>query len=126
MVDFFLSYLAQFYEIVVFTTGLPHNADPVISKLDPFNYITYRLYRDSAKYVDGVYVKDLECLNRDLSRIVVLDTRKEEIEQKDNLVLLRPWTGEPGDQELLKVLDFLESMSLFLILLIVSRFFLGL
>lgn len=43
---------------------------PVLDKLDPENkFITYRLFRDSTHFIDGVHVKNLEGLNRDLSKV---------------------------------------------------------
>lgn len=43
---------------------------PVLDKLDPENkLISYRLFRDSTHFIDGVHVKNLEGLNRDLSKV---------------------------------------------------------
>lgn len=113
-VDFFLAYMAQFYEIVLFTSGMAYNAEPVITKLDPFNYVTYRLYRDSCRYVGGKYIKDLSCLNRDLSKVLVLDTEDHAVsKQPENAIILKPWTGDSSNDDLLKMVDFLEALALF-------------
>lgn len=104
--DYFLAYLSQFYEIVVFTSDLgavrvwpegeprclrvscqprrlcfsiccyvslhvsdcspftvcgtgnhQQTAQPTIDKLDPNGFVSYRLYRDAAKYKRGAYIK---------------------------------------------------------------------
>lgn len=47
---------------------------PVIDKLDPENkFISYRLFRDSTHFVDGAHVKNLDGLNRDLSKVTNTD-----------------------------------------------------
>jgi hypothetical protein len=42
---------------------------PILDALDPNGYIMYRLVRDATHFVDGHHVKDLDCLNRDLSKV---------------------------------------------------------
>lgn len=60
---------------MVFTAGLKEYADPIINELDPNQYISRRLYRDSCQYLEGVYMKDLKVVspNTDLKRIVIVD-----------------------------------------------------
>ncbi|KAI9029273.1 HAD-like domain-containing protein [Hyaloraphidium curvatum] len=112
-IDYFIAYLSQLYEIVVFTSGMAHNAAPVLDKLDPYGYIMYRLYRDSTRYENGKYVKDLKHLNRDLSKVVVIDVNPEQLaEQPDNLITLSPWTGDANDSTLLDIIPFLETLAL--------------
>lgn len=56
--DYFLAYLSQFYEIVLFTSQPAYTAAPVIEKLDPYGvYIPYKLFRDATRYKDGKTVK---------------------------------------------------------------------
>lgn len=42
--------------------------------LDPNGYIMYRLVRDTTRFVDGHHVKDLNALNRDLSKVSIEST----------------------------------------------------
>jgi hypothetical protein len=42
---------------------------PILDALDPNGYIMYRLVRDATHFVDGHHVKDLDCLNRELSKV---------------------------------------------------------
>lgn len=70
----------------------------------------YRLYRDHTKLVDGIYVKDLSQLNRDLSKTVVLDINPESFKlQPENGLQLKPWKGERDDGELKKLETFFEG-----------------
>ncbi|RXK42686.1 hypothetical protein M231_00242 [Tremella mesenterica] len=114
-VDYFLGYLSQFYEIVLFTSQPLYTAAPVAEKLDPFtSYLPYKLFRESTRYVDGKVVKDLSYLNRDLSKVIVLDTNSEHTAlQPDNAIIVKPWTGEKGDHGLVDMIPFLESIAMY-------------
>lgn len=56
-VDYFLRYLSQYYELVIFTSVPSTFADPVIRKLDPFRIIMWPLFREATRYKDGKYIK---------------------------------------------------------------------
>jgi import inner membrane translocase subunit TIM50 len=84
-------------------------AAPILDKIDPSNYIMYRLYRDATRYESGTYLKDLSRLNRDLSKVLVLETDPSRVSQPENVIQLAPWKGDLSDRELLAYLPFLES-----------------
>ena len=56
-VDYFLRYLSQYYELVIFTTVSRMNAEMVILKLDPFRVVQWPLYREATRFVNGQPVK---------------------------------------------------------------------
>ncbi|KAG8220556.1 HAD-like domain-containing protein [Butyriboletus roseoflavus] len=114
-VDYFLAYLSQFYEIVIFTTQNHYTAIPVIEKLDPYNFfITYKLFRDATRSVDGKVVKDLSYLNRDLSKVILLDAHEEHTStHPENSIVLPKWTGTPGDKGLVAMIPFLETIGIY-------------
>lgn len=56
-VDYFLRYLSQYYELVLFTSVPSMMADQVLRKLDPFRIIRWPLFREATKYQDGEYIK---------------------------------------------------------------------
>jgi mitochondrial import inner membrane translocase subunit TIM50 len=56
-VDYFLRYLSQYYELVLFTTVPFAIGEPLMRKLDPFHFLVYPLYREATKYKDGEIVK---------------------------------------------------------------------
>ena len=66
-VDYFLRYLSQYYELVVFTSLPFMTGDPIFRKLDPYRIIMWPLYREATRYKGGEYIK--VCL---LSHIVVV------------------------------------------------------
>ncbi|KAJ3417337.1 mitochondrial inner membrane protein required for protein import [Chytridiales sp. JEL 0842] len=109
----FLAYLSRYFEIVLYTSSQNYVAQPVVDTLDPYAYIMYKLYRDATRLVDGKYVKDISCINRDESKVILLDTDKDSFKlQPDNGILLKPWKGEKGDTELPKMMKFLEEIAL--------------
>ncbi|GFZ44526.1 Mitochondrial import inner membrane translocase subunit TIM50 [Saitozyma sp. JCM 24511] len=114
-VDYFLAYLSQFYEIVLFTSQPLYTAAPVAEKLDPFGaYLPYKLFRESTRYHQGKVVKDLSYLNRDLSKVVLLDTNAEHAAlQPENAIIIKPWEGQSGDKGLVDMIPFLESIGIY-------------
>ena len=62
-----LEYCSMFCEIVIFTASIPSYANIVIDLLDPEKkYVSHRLFREHCTFVNGLYVKDLNRLGRDL------------------------------------------------------------
>lgn len=76
-IDYFIRYLSQYYELVVFTTVPSAMGDPVVKKLDPFHIIMWPLFREATKYENGKYIKDLAYLNRPLDKVIMIDTKAE-------------------------------------------------
>ena len=92
----------------------------------------YRLYRESTRFVDGKIVKvrfhalssstlptffhfakDLSYLNRDLSKVIMLDTDPDHVStHPENAVVLPKWKGDPKDKGLVAIIPFLECMQI--------------
>lgn len=108
-VDYFLRYLSQYYELVIFTSQPWAVAEPIIRKLDPYHIVTWPLFREATRYENGEYIKDLEYLNRDLSKVIILDTKASHVQkQPENAIVLKPWEGNVQDKELVSLIPFLE------------------
>lgn len=56
-VDYFIRYLSQYYELVIFTSVPSMIAHPVIKKLDPYSIVMWPLFREATKYQSGQYIK---------------------------------------------------------------------
>ena len=65
--------MSKLYEIAVFTAGLKDYADWIINDLDKQGFISHRLYRDHTRLKNGVYIKDLSRLGRDLQKTIIID-----------------------------------------------------
>ncbi|KAL3422228.1 mitochondrial import inner membrane translocase [Phlyctema vagabunda] len=108
-VDYFLRYLSQYYELVIFTSQPWAVAEPVLRKLDPYHIVTWPLFREATMYENGEYVKDLAYLNRDLSKVILIDTKADHAKhQPENAIILPKWTGDSKDKELVSLIPFLE------------------
>jgi TFIIF-interacting CTD phosphatase-like protein len=54
-------------------------------------------------------LQDLSYLNRDLSKVVMLDTNAEHSAlQPENAIIIKPWEGQSGDKGLVDMIPFLE------------------
>jgi import inner membrane translocase subunit TIM50 len=54
-------------------------------------------------------VKDLSYLNRDLSKVIMIDTNAEHAAlQPENAVIIKPWEGKGGERGLVDLIPFLE------------------
>ncbi|KAI5843664.1 HAD-like domain-containing protein [Tricharina praecox] len=111
--DYFLAYLFQYYEVIVFTNQPEAMAAPILQKVDQQpGYIMFPLFRAHTRYVDGKYVKDLNYLNRDLSKVVMLETNPDAWSANpDNTVKLPPWKGDANDRDLVALIPFLEYIA---------------
>lgn len=56
-VDYFLRYLSQYYELVIFTSVPSMIGQPIISKLDPYHIVMWPLFREATRYKKGEYIK---------------------------------------------------------------------
>jgi import inner membrane translocase subunit TIM50 len=61
-IDYFLGYLSQYYELVLFTSLPVSAADQIVRKLDPYHFMTFPLFREATRYEKGHYVKVLPIL----------------------------------------------------------------
>ncbi|XP_071159636.1 mitochondrial import inner membrane translocase subunit TIM50-C-like [Mytilus edulis] len=112
-IEYFLqSIAAPLYEVVVYTQDSGANADPILFNLDQKGYINYRLYRDATRYTNGHHVKDLSCLNRDLSKVIFIDWNEKSFSlQPRNALKVNRWTGDDDDRSLIDLANFLQAIA---------------
>lgn len=131
-VDQFLEQLGRIFEIVVYTADhgmtvsfhhLRHcrhdspaftfQVFPVLDALDPNGFIMYRLVRDATHFVDGHHVKSLDKLNRDLSKVIVVDWNEHSTKfHPENAFNIPRWSGNDDDTTLFDLTAFLKSKNL--------------
>ncbi|OAD52877.1 Mitochondrial import inner membrane translocase subunit TIM50-C [Eufriesea mexicana] len=111
-VDQFLEAIAPpQFEIVVYTAEQGMTVFPILDSLDPNGYIMYRLVRDTTRFVDGHHVKDLSALNRDLSKVIVVDWNPVSTKfHPENTLRLPQWTGNDDDTTLYDLAAFLKTI----------------
>ncbi|XP_025105179.1 mitochondrial import inner membrane translocase subunit TIM50-like [Pomacea canaliculata] len=112
-IDYFLHQVGPpLFEIVIYTQEQGMTADPLVSSLDPNGYIMYRLYRDATRYQNGHHIKDLACLNRDLSKVIMVEWNPNATELNPRNTLLIPkWTGSDDDRTLIDLAHFLKTIA---------------
>ncbi|KAF2216747.1 hypothetical protein CERZMDRAFT_119637 [Cercospora zeae-maydis SCOH1-5] len=114
-IDYFIRYLSQYYELVLFTSAPRAMADPIVAKLDPYHFIMWPLGREATKYEKGEYVKDLSYLNRDLRKTIIVDTHAPHVKnQPENAIIIPKWNGDPKDahtKDLVALIPFLEYVA---------------
>lgn len=106
----FLMSVASQFEVAVWTAGTRDYAEPILNWLDPYGFITTRIYRDSCTEMeqDG-YVKDLSKLNRSLSEVVIVDNNPYSFQcQPDNGIQCLDFYFDQCDTELQRIRQFLH------------------
>lgn len=108
--DYFLGYLAQYYEIVIFSSSYMAYSEKTVAALDPYKAsISHALFREATRYKDGKVIKDISHLNRDNSKVIMVDADPNAFAlQPDNAVAMAPWHGDAKDRDLVRLIPFLE------------------
>ncbi|XP_023298765.2 mitochondrial import inner membrane translocase subunit TIM50-C-like [Lucilia cuprina] len=111
-VDVFLQECAKHFEIVVFTAEQGMTVFPILDALDPNGYIMYRLVRDATHFIDGHHVKNLDNLNRDLKKVIVIDWDPNATQMHpDNTFNIARWKGNDDDSQLFDLINFLKAIA---------------
>ncbi|KAF8057716.1 CTDSP1 [Scenedesmus sp. PABB004] len=103
--DHFMATVGPRFEVVVFTASLAKYADPLLDLMDKGGLVRWRLFRESCVPYEGNYVKDLNCLGRDLCSTIIVDNSPHSyIFQPANAVPIGTFIDDMEDQELLELL----------------------
>jgi len=111
-VDFFLSVVAQWFELVVFTASMEIYGQAVADRLDSNQgMLNRRYYRQHCTLDYGSYTKDLSAICADLSSIFILDNSPGAYRAyPDNAIPIKSWFNDPSDTALLDLLPVLDAL----------------
>ena len=99
--DFFLNEMAKYFELIIFTAASEDYADIVLNELDKNKVIKYKLYRKHTEQVNGIFVKDLKKIGRDLDKTLIVDNNKDNFSlQPENGLHICSFIGDQNDDEL--------------------------
>jgi len=115
-VDYFLKSLTGYhFELVIYTHEPGMIAFPIVEALDQGGqgYFHYRLFRDSTKYEDGVHLKDLDKLNRNLSKVILIDCNEKAVgHNRTNALILPKWKGNDDDRTLIDLASLIQTIGI--------------
>ena len=109
----FIKELSKYCEICIFTASTKYYADIVIDGFDYHHLVDYRLYRQHTSASNGINIKDLSKLGRNLEKIIIVDNIEENYQlQPNNGINISDFEGDENDNELEFLLeDLLEIVS---------------
>ena len=83
-----------------------------MDKLDPKGLISHRLFREHCSFVNGIYIKDLSIVNRDLKDTILIDNNPVSYAlHTDNGLPIKSWYDDTSDLELTNLLPILEFLA---------------
>ncbi|KAJ3695273.1 hypothetical protein LUZ60_000650 [Juncus effusus] len=110
----FLDAVSRTFQVAIFTASQSVYASKLLDVLDPDGtLISRRFYRDDCVFLrEGEYVKDLRVLGVDLANVAIIDNLPQVYRlQEDNGIPIKSWYDDPTDEELIKLIPFLETLA---------------
>ena len=108
----FITEMSKYFEIVIFTASLSKYASPLLDIIDKEKNCSFRLFRDHCTFVNGIFIKDLKRLNRNLKDVIIVDNSPfAYIFDVNNGLPIKSWFNDKKDKELKKIQSLLEFLS---------------
>ena len=109
--EYFISEMGKYFELVIFTSAEEEYANIVLEEIDKNKVITHKLYRRHVEYNDGLCLKDLDKIGRDIKRVCIIDNDKNNFKlHVENGIEIKEFLGEQDDNELDLLGDLLMSI----------------
>ena len=109
--EYFISEMGKYFELVIFTSAEEEYANIVLEEIDKYKVITHKLYRRHVEYNDGLCLKDLDKIGRDIKRVCIIDNDKNNFKlHVENGIEIKEFLGEQDDNELDLLGDLLMSI----------------
>ena len=99
--------MGKLFEVVVFTASVLKYGDPLLDKLDIYNSVHHRLFRDSCYNYQGNFIKNLSQVGRPLQDTIIIDNSPASyIFHPDHSIPISSWFSDLHDNELLDLIPF--------------------
>ena len=99
----FIKRVSKYYEVITFTASISKYASPLLDILDKDKNIKYRLYREHCTFLNGLYIKELKRLNRDLKDIIIVDNSPIAYAfDSENGLPIKSWYEDKNDNEFIQ------------------------
>jgi RNA polymerase II subunit A small phosphatase-like protein len=108
----FIKDISKYFEIITFTASIPTYASPLLDILDKGRNIQHRLYREHCTFINGVFIKDLKRLNRNLKDVIIVDNSPLAFAfDTENGLPITSWFDDPVDKELINIQPLLQFLA---------------
>lgn len=108
----FLKEMSQYYELVIYTASLAKYADPLMDILDKDRVVSHRLFRGDCTFYQGMYVKDLSEVGRDMRELLIIDNSPTAyLFQPENALPILSWYEDKSDRCLYDYCPFLRELT---------------
>jgi CTD small phosphatase-like protein 2 len=110
-----LRQLSKKYELMVMSASSKELTNKIVDFLErDGDLFSFRLYREACYMTDtSLFIKDLRIINRPLDRIAIVDDSTYAFGfQLENGVPIIPYTGDPEDNELILLSQYLDHIAL--------------
>ena len=108
----FIKKVSKIFEVIIFTASIEKYALPLLDILDKDKNIKYRLTREHCTFLNGIYIKELKKLNRNLKDLIIVDNSPLAYAfDNDNGLPIKAWYDDKSDDELNKIYPLLEYLS---------------
>ena len=101
----FLSQIKPYYEIIAFSNGDKKYTDLIINSIDKNKiFFDNKLYRDHCIIMNNDFVKDINILGKDISKVIIVDNLIQNYRVNiDNGINIKSFYGEINDKILIEL-----------------------
>ena len=108
----FIKKVTELFEVIIFTASISKYALPLLDILDHEKKIHFRLTREHCTFINGIYIKELKKLNRNLKDLIIVDNSPLAYAfDAENGLPIKTWYEDKNDQELFHILPILEFLA---------------
>lgn len=96
----------------MFTASLSKYANPLYAQLDHQKSTSYSLFREHCTFWNGIFVKDLTRLGRNMSDVIIVDNSPAAyLFQPENALPCQSWYEDKKDDELKFIIPLLKKLA---------------